>query len=64
MLKTIAVVVVLLIAALLVFAATRPDSFRVKRATSIKAPPERIFPLINDSSAGARGRRMRRRPPT
>lgn len=38
----------LLVAALLIFAATRPDTFRVQRATSIKAPPEKIFPLIND----------------
>jgi uncharacterized protein YndB with AHSA1/START domain len=25
-----------------------PDTFRVQRSTSIKAPPEKIFPLIND----------------
>src|SRR6266849_10963363 len=48
MFKTIAIVVVVLIAALLIFAATTPDTFRVQRATSIKAPPEKIFPLIND----------------
>jgi len=48
MLKTIAVVVVVLLAAILVFAATKPDTFRVQRVTSIKAPPEKIFPYIND----------------
>jgi len=48
MLKTITIIVVVLIAALLVYAATRPDTFRVKRATNIKAPPEKIFALIND----------------
>src|SRR5260370_19893185 len=32
----------------LVFAATRPDSFRVQRAASVKAPPEKIFALLND----------------
>jgi uncharacterized protein YndB with AHSA1/START domain len=48
MLKTIAIVVVVLLAALLVFAATKPDTFRVQRATSIKAPPEKVFVLIND----------------
>lgn len=48
MIRTIAIVVVLLLAAVLIFAAFRPDTFRVQRATSIKAPPERIFPLIND----------------
>jgi carbon monoxide dehydrogenase subunit G len=48
MIKTIAIVVVLLIAAVLIFAATRPDTFRVQRSTSIKAPPGKIFPFIND----------------
>jgi uncharacterized protein YndB with AHSA1/START domain len=48
MFKTIAIVVVVLLAALLVFAATRPDTFRVQRALGIKAPPERILPLITD----------------
>jgi Polyketide cyclase / dehydrase and lipid transport len=48
MLVTIAIIVVVLLAALLAFAATRPDVFRVQRATSIQAPPERIFPLIAD----------------
>ena len=51
MLETIAIIVVtvvVLIAGLLGFAATRPDTFRVQRATSIKAPPEKIFALIND----------------
>lgn len=48
MLKTISIVVVVLVAGLLAFAATQPDTFRVQRAASIKAPPEKIFPLIND----------------
>ena len=48
MLKTILVVVVLVIAAVLIYAATRPDTFRVERSASIKAPPEKIFPLIDD----------------
>ena len=48
MFKTIAIVVVVLIAAILVYAATMPDSFRVQRTTSIKAPPEKIFALIDD----------------
>jgi uncharacterized protein YndB with AHSA1/START domain len=43
-----AIVVVLLIAVLLCIAATKPNTFRVERATSIQAPPEKIFPLIND----------------
>jgi uncharacterized protein YndB with AHSA1/START domain len=48
MLKTIVIVIVVLIVAVLIYAATRPDTFRVQRTTSIKAPPEKIFPLIND----------------
>lgn len=48
MLKFIAVSVVVLIIVLLVYAATKPDTFRVQRSASISAPPEKIFPLIND----------------
>jgi uncharacterized protein YndB with AHSA1/START domain len=48
MLKKIAIVVVVLVAALLAFAATRPDSFRVQRSASIKAAPEKVYPLIAD----------------
>jgi len=51
MLKIILVaacVLILLVGAILVVAATRPGEFTVQRMTSIKAPPERIFPLIND----------------
>ncbi|HUR95170.1 MAG TPA: SRPBCC family protein [Gemmatimonadales bacterium] len=48
MLKTIAIVVALALAAVLVSAAFQPDSFRVQRATTIAAPPERVFGLIDD----------------
>ena len=48
MLKTIALVVLLVLAAVLLFAATRPGTFRVTRSATIKAPPEKIFPLISD----------------
>src|SRR5690348_2724442 len=37
-----------LVAALLIYAATRPDAFRVTRATTIAAPPERILALVGD----------------
>jgi uncharacterized protein YndB with AHSA1/START domain len=46
--KKIAIVIVLLIAALIGFAATKPDTFSVQRTATIKAPPDKIFPLIND----------------
>jgi hypothetical protein len=52
MLKIILLVLALAIAAVLVYAATRPDTFRVERTASIKAPPERIFPLIDSLRAG------------
>jgi len=48
MLKIIAIVVAVALAALLGYAATRPDTFRVARSTVIKAPPEKIFAQIED----------------
>jgi uncharacterized protein YndB with AHSA1/START domain len=48
MLKKIAIGVAVVVAAVLGFAMTKPDSFRVQRTMKIKAPPEKIFPLIND----------------
>lgn len=48
MIKTIVIVVVVLIAAVLILAATKPDTFRVQRAASVRAPPEKVFALIND----------------
>ncbi len=48
MIKRIAIAVVVLLGALLIYAATQPDTFRIQRATSIKAPPERIFAVLND----------------
>jgi uncharacterized protein YndB with AHSA1/START domain len=47
-LKIIASLVVLAVVVVLVLAARKPDHFRVQRSASIAAPPERIFPLIND----------------
>ena len=44
----IAVVLVIAIAVILILAATKPDRFSVQRATTVKAPAEKIFPLIND----------------
>jgi len=36
------------IVGILAVAATRPDDFRVHRTAAIKAPPEKVFPFIND----------------
>jgi uncharacterized protein YndB with AHSA1/START domain len=41
-------VLVLAIAVILILAATKPDRFSVQRATTVRAPAEKIFPLIND----------------
>jgi uncharacterized protein YndB with AHSA1/START domain len=51
MLTEILAITLFLIAALLVYAATKPDTFRFERSTFIKAPPEKIFPLIDDLHA-------------
>src|SRR5262245_24768596 len=44
----IAIIVVALIAVILILAARKPDVFHLQRATIIKAPPEKIFPLLDD----------------
>lgn len=44
----IAVAIVVLVVAVLAYAATRPGRIHVHRGTNIKAPAEQIFPLIND----------------
>ena len=44
----IAIVLAVAIAIVLVLAASKPATFSVQRVTSIKAPAEKIFPLIND----------------
>jgi len=46
--KNIAIAVVVVIAAILIYAANQPDNFRVERSATIKAPPDKIFPVIND----------------
>ncbi|HZB53968.1 MAG TPA: SRPBCC family protein [Reyranella sp.] len=54
MLKTLAiigVVVVVAIAGILLYAATKPDSFRVQRVVLVNAPSDKVFPLINDIKA-------------
>jgi uncharacterized protein YndB with AHSA1/START domain len=48
MLKATLLVVAAVIAALLVYAVYKPDSFRLSRSATIEAPPDRVFALIND----------------
>lgn len=51
MIKTVAIVIAVLIAGVLIFASTQPDSFKVERSARINAAPDKIFPLINDLKA-------------
>jgi hypothetical protein len=54
MLKVFAViagVLVIGIAVVLILAAMKPDQFRVQRSAAIKAPADKIFPLIADFKA-------------
>ena len=44
----IAVVLAVAVAIVLILAMTKPNTFSVQRAATVKAPPEKIFPLIND----------------
>ncbi|MFL9861548.1 SRPBCC family protein [Paraburkholderia madseniana] len=48
MLKVILISVVAAVGLLLIYAATRPDNFRIERSVRIEAPPERVYGLIDD----------------
>jgi len=48
MIKTLALLAIAALGVLLILAATRPDTFRVERSASIKAPPDKLHALIND----------------
>lgn len=48
MLKTIALIATTMMAAILIYAATKPDTFQVQRSTQIAAPPDKVFGLIED----------------
>ena len=51
MLKVIGIIVVCLvvvIAGVFIYAATKPDTFRVARSIAINAPADKVFPLIDD----------------
>ena len=44
----IAVVLAIAIAVVLILAATKPNTFRMQRMATVRAPPERIFSLLSD----------------
>lgn len=48
MLNTILIIIAIVVASILGIAATQPDSFTYERKITINAPPEKIFPHIND----------------
>ncbi len=48
MLEKIVLVVVIFIVVIIVYAATRPDTFRIERSISIKTSPEKIFSHIHN----------------
>lgn len=50
MATSIVTIIALLIAGVLIFAATKPDVFQVERKAVIQTPPEKVFALINDFS--------------
>lgn len=48
MLKTIVLFLVVILGGIIGLALSKPDTFRVERAIAIKAPPDKVFALIND----------------
>ncbi len=44
----IAIVLAIVIAAVLILAATKPDTFRIERSATLNASADKIFPLISD----------------
>jgi len=51
MIVTILIAIAVAVAAVLAYAASKPDTFMVRRSASIAAPPEKIFPMIDDLRA-------------
>lgn len=54
MLKLIGIVLVLAIVAILVLAAMKPDAFLLERSTTVNAPPDKVYPLIEDFKSWAK----------
>jgi uncharacterized protein YndB with AHSA1/START domain len=48
MILKIFVTIFVLISAILIYATTKPDSFRLERSTTIQAPSDKVFALLND----------------
>jgi Polyketide cyclase / dehydrase and lipid transport len=48
MIQTILIIIAVIIAAILIYVATKPNDFQIQRSIMIKATPDKLFPLIND----------------
>jgi uncharacterized protein YndB with AHSA1/START domain len=48
---TTTLVIVVILAAIAAYIASRPADFRIERAITINEPPERVFPILNDFRA-------------
>lgn len=64
MILKILLVVCVAIIGILVFAATKPDTFHIQRSITINAPPERVFALIDDFHQWPRWAPQDREDPT
>jgi uncharacterized protein YndB with AHSA1/START domain len=51
MITIVVIAAAVVLAGVLAYAAGKPDTFTVRRSTIIAAPPEQIFPLIDDLRA-------------
>lgn len=48
MILKVLVWLLVVVAAILLYAAARPDEFRIERSVVVNAPPDKVFSLIND----------------
>ena len=39
---------IVIVAIVLALAALKPDEFRISRSVAVKAPPEKVFPFVNN----------------
>jgi hypothetical protein len=61
--KIVVLVILAVVAGVLIYAWSRPDSFRIQRSIAIKAPPERIAGLFDDFRAFAQWSPWEKRDP-
>lgn len=48
MIQTILIIIAVIISAILIYVATKPNDFQIQRSITIKATPDKLFPLIDD----------------